>query len=66
MTFKLDAAKKPRAIDMADEMALPGVYEVTGDTLKMCYDASGKTRPTKLASEEGTVMVFVVFKREKK
>jgi uncharacterized protein (TIGR03067 family) len=70
-TFKLDAGSKPKAITLtSDEDAnhvIAASYLLDGDTLKLCVDeANIKESPKEMASKEGTQLVLVVFKREKK
>jgi uncharacterized protein (TIGR03067 family) len=65
-TFKLDATKKPKQIDLTTEdKSLKGIYELDGDTLKLCVDEEG-SRPTEFKSPEGTKVYLVVLQREKK
>jgi uncharacterized protein (TIGR03067 family) len=65
--FRLDPTKNPKQIDLSD--AARGIYELDGDTLKLCWDQRGKDngRPTKFDhdKDKGTVHYFVL-KREKK
>ena len=42
------------------------IYELDGDTLKVCYDLSGKGRPTEFKTAEGTQLFLVIYTREKK
>src|SRR2546421_313304 len=44
-TYKLDPGKKPREIDFKSKETILGIYELDGDTLKLCVSTSGK-RPT--------------------
>ena len=66
--FKLDASKTPRTIDVTppdrDKPAL-GIYELTGDTLKMCWRKPGGERPTEFKADEASDAVMFVLKREK-
>lgn len=70
-TFALDAFKQPREIDIrpktaaADAKPILGIYELNGDTLKMCYGQPGKPRPTAFESKEGSGITLTVWKREK-
>jgi uncharacterized protein (TIGR03067 family) len=69
-TFKLDAGKKPiAAIDIVikgDKETLLGIYEIKDDTLKLCWNPSGKDRPTEFVSKADTEIVLFVLKRVKK
>jgi uncharacterized protein (TIGR03067 family) len=68
-TVKLDAAKKPRAIDLplgdGKKTAL-GIYELSGGKFKMCYSPPGKDRPKDFEAKEGTGHTLSVWQREKK
>jgi uncharacterized protein (TIGR03067 family) len=71
-TFKVDPTKKPKTIDitmkegpMKDKTML-GIYELDGDTYKLCGDMQGKNRPTEFTVKPGSGYVLEVLKREKK
>jgi uncharacterized protein (TIGR03067 family) len=70
--FTIDPAKKPKAIDYAMTEGPTkgkthlGIYELDGDTLKFCFAAPGKDRPTEFKSKEGSGWTFSVWKRDKK
>lgn len=72
--FRLDPAKTPKAIDLLsreqDKAALKsrrvGIYQIDGDTLKLCWYQTGNVRPTEFATKKGTDLQLIVFKREKK
>ena len=65
--FKLDATKSPRqiVIKTPDGQELHGIYELNGDTLKMCF-SQGNKAPTKFESPKGSEIVLLVMEREKK
>jgi uncharacterized protein (TIGR03067 family) len=71
-TYKLDAAAKPKTIDVVGTdgpnkgKTIPAIYELDGDTLKICYELGGKGRPTEFKTAAGTKQFLVVYKREKK
>src|SRR5262245_54682530 len=51
-TVKLDPSKSPKTFDVTvaegpyKGNAILGIYEISGDTLKECFDPEGKKRPT--------------------
>jgi uncharacterized protein (TIGR03067 family) len=61
--MKLDPTKKPKAIDLTPQsgpsegMTLQGIYELTGDTLKMCLALPGANRPDAFAAGEMRVLI---------
>lgn len=71
-TFKLDPTVKPKAMDITGTdgpnqgNTIPAIYELTGDTLKICYDLSGEERPKEFKSSAGTQLFLVTYRREKR
>ncbi|MBX9583807.1 MAG: TIGR03067 domain-containing protein [Gemmataceae bacterium] len=71
-TFKVDAGKKPKTIDIEVSdgplagRTILGIYEVKDDTLKVCLAITddGK-RPDDFTAKEGTGRQLQVFKKEK-
>jgi RNA polymerase sigma factor (sigma-70 family) len=77
-TFRIDPEKKPKVLDVTFQGGLPagaralvpaeeaqeGIYELEGDTLKVCYGYPGKGRPTEFASKADPPTGLVVFRRE--
>jgi uncharacterized protein (TIGR03067 family) len=67
----LDLAKKPREIDMHFVTGLKkgvtekGIYELDGDTLKICQSLNLKKRPTDLESGKGSAQQLMVLRRQK-
>jgi uncharacterized protein (TIGR03067 family) len=71
----VDPQKTPHTIDMTmtegpkkfkDKIA-KGIYEINEDTLRWCSSAPGREpRPTEFASPEGSMILFVTLKRDKK
>jgi uncharacterized protein (TIGR03067 family) len=68
-TIRLDAGKKPSSIDIKpprDDKPSRGIYELDGDTLKLCFSRQGGERPTEFASRKGSFTTLIVLKRVKK
>jgi uncharacterized protein (TIGR03067 family) len=74
-TFKIDASKSPKTMDLTitegpekvkDKTAM-SIYVLDGDELTWCVGEPGSgERPEKLATKEGVKQMLVKFKREKK
>lgn len=66
---KLDADKKPKEITLTvkdpDEKVLQGIYELDGDTLKLCIGEPGEGRPAKFDSTTSKKTMLMKFKRDK-
>ena len=69
-THKPDPAKKTVDATVTEGMGkgtvMLGLYELDGDTLKVCFDATGKARPTEFKAPEKSETFFNVHKRVKK
>lgn len=73
-TYRTDASKNPATIDFlhtkgdADGKTWQGIYELAGDTLKICDNAGDvtKPRPTSLATREESDLDMLTFEKEKK
>jgi uncharacterized protein (TIGR03067 family) len=70
-TQKIDPSKSPKTLD-AKVTDGPNkgavylcIYEIDGDTLKVCFDPEGKRRPTEFKAESGA-QTLVVHNRVKK
>ena len=67
--FTLDSAAKPKSIVIKPEneqKELLGIYELKGDTLKICLGRDGADRPKDFESKEGSKSMLLILKREKK
>jgi uncharacterized protein (TIGR03067 family) len=65
-TFALDPTKMPKAYDRTYPDGSPrrGIYELEGETLKICIATVGKERPTAFATKPGDGVSLLVYKRE--
>jgi uncharacterized protein (TIGR03067 family) len=70
-TYTLDSSTKPKGITVAGTegpnrgKTFPAIYELNGDTLRICYDLSGAKRPTEFKSVAGTKLYLVTYNRKK-
>lgn len=70
-TYSIDSAAKPHGITVVGTegpnqgKTYPAIYELTGDTLRICYDLSGAKRPTEFKSVPGTKLYLVTYVRNK-
>jgi uncharacterized protein (TIGR03067 family) len=69
--FKVDVGKKPKTIDITftegpeKGKTIVGIYELEGDTYKVCLNMNDKDRPKEFVSKEGSGHVLEVLKRQK-
>ncbi len=70
-SIKFDAAKNPKTMDIIGGegpnkgKTFLAIYEINGDTLRICYDLGGKTRPTEFATKKGAALFLVTYQRAK-
>ena len=70
-TVRLDPTKQPKELDVMGMegpnkgKSFPAIYELDGDSLKVCYDLAGKKRPTEFKSAPGTQQFLAVYKRKR-
>ena len=64
-TFKLDAAKTPKQMDTisTENEVMLGIYELEGDSYKVCFAPVGKPRPSEFASKSGSGNILQVWER---
>ena len=71
-TQKLDPSKSPKTMDATvaegpgKGTVILGIYEISGDTLKVCFDPEGKKRPKEFKTVAGSQTTLAVYKRVKK
>ncbi len=70
-TYTLDSTSKPKSMTITGTegpnhgKTFPAIYELKGDTLRICYDLSGAKRPIEFKTIAGTKLYFVTYKRKK-
>ena len=69
--YTLDAGSKPKTLDITGSEGpnagkkIPCIYELKGNTLKICYGLDGSARPTEFKSPPGTKYFLVTYERKK-
>lgn len=69
--YEVDPTATPKTIDVTfgegEERGrtMLGIYELEGDTYRVCMALSGKTRPTEFTTKPGSDQMLEVLKREK-
>ena len=70
-TYSLDAATRPKGMTVTGTdgpnkgKTFPCIYELNGDTLRICYDLSGTKRPSEFKTLAGTQLYLVTYTRKK-
>jgi uncharacterized protein (TIGR03067 family) len=70
-TYSLDTATRPKSMTVTGTdgpnkgRTFPCIYELDGDTLRICYDLSGRKRPTEFKSVGDTNLFLVTYSRKK-
>ena len=68
--IKIDPTKKPKQSEATytegelKGKTVLGIYEVDGDSMKICFSLPGKDRPTEFSSKPGSGHVLIVYKRD--
>ena len=70
-TYTVDSTTQPMGMTITgtegpnDGKTFPAIFELKGDTLRICYDLSGAKRPTEFKSVAGTQLYLVTYNRKK-
>ena len=68
-TIALDAGADPMAMTITgtggpnDGKMFPAIFEIDGDTLRICYDLSEQERPAEFESRPGTMQFLATYRR---
>lgn len=69
--YTIDSTTQPKSMTVTGTegpnhgRTFPAIYEIKGDTLRICYDLSGAKRPTEFKSIAGTKLYLVTYQRKK-
>ena len=69
--IKIDPAAKPKTMDIIgadgpnNGKTFLAIYELSGDTLRICYDLTGKARPREFKTKKGELLFLATYKRTK-
>ncbi len=69
-TLHADRSATPHTLDIVGTegpnkgKTIPAIFERQGDTVRICYDLSGGSRPTVFVSKEGTQLFLVTYKKQ--
>lgn len=65
-TFEIVESAQPKQMNVVTRNGdqIPAIYEVSGDTMRVCYATGGESRPTEFKSTEGSNRVMAVYKRQ--
>jgi uncharacterized protein (TIGR03067 family) len=67
--LKVDPSKKPKAIDLLpaegkeEGKAIPCIYDLNGDELRLCVGRIGRPRPTNFAAADGSKHILTTYRR---
>lgn len=70
-TLKLDATQKPKTMDITGTdgpnkgKTILAIYELSGDSLKVCYALTGTKRPSEFKSVGDAALLLMTYKRIK-
>jgi uncharacterized protein (TIGR03067 family) len=65
----LDPTRKPKAINTWDQdgpyedQTVPGIYELDGDTLRLCFSRPGSERPKEFDTKTRPGVLYCVYRR---
>jgi uncharacterized protein (TIGR03067 family) len=69
--LKLNPKKKPKEVDVESVegtnqgRTFKAIYEIDGDTLKVCYQVGDGERPKEFKTAAGETIALITFKRDK-
>lgn len=70
-TYTIDSTIRPKGMTISGTegpnkgKTIPAIYELTGATLRICYELAGTKRPTEFETRAGTKLYLVTYNRKK-
>ena len=70
-TWSIDTSANPKGMTIVGTKGpntgktFPCIYEIKGNTFRICYDLSGAKRPTEFKTTAGTKLYLVTYNRKK-
>jgi uncharacterized protein (TIGR03067 family) len=70
-TYAINSSTKPKSMTITGTdgpnkgKTFPAIYELEGETLRICYDLSGKQLPAEFKTGIGTKLYLVTYNRRK-
>ena len=70
-TYTLDTASEPKGMSITGTegpnrgKTFLAIYQLDGDTLRVCYELSGEKRPSEFKTSKGTTLYLVTYSRKK-
>jgi uncharacterized protein (TIGR03067 family) len=67
----LDPSRNPKAVNTWDQdgpfedQTVPGIYELDGETLKVCFARPGEPRPKEFGTKGDNGFLYCVYKKSK-
>jgi uncharacterized protein (TIGR03067 family) len=63
--FELFPDQQPKRMDVTTNNGdrMQAIYELSGDTMRVCYGINGAPRPTEFKSTDGSNQILAVYKR---
>jgi uncharacterized protein (TIGR03067 family) len=68
---KIDTSKKPKTMDIIGAegpnkgKTFLAIYELNGDTLRVCYNLGGKERPAEFKTTKDSLVFLATYQRAK-
>jgi hypothetical protein len=63
-TYELRSSANPKQIELTENgVSKPGIYDLQGDTLRLCICQANNQRPTAFDTQPGSLEIVFILKR---